>query len=141
MTEFLIDETLKNDCHMLGRIQNCYLMLMDNTELPWFILVPVTTETEYYRLSDIEQLEINNAINWISEFLVREYRPDKINVASIGNVVKQMHIHVVGRFETDYCWPGVVWGVEVNSPYYSEQVDEIRKRIKVQLQELFEEIA
>lgn len=138
MNSFKIDERLKNDCHILGRFKTCYLLLMNNAHVPWFILLPKTDQTEYYLLDDDMQLAINQEINWVSEYIVMQYAPDKINVASIGNMVKQMHIHIVGRFENDYCWPGVVWGVEANNPYDEPALLAIKNSLKRSLDGLFE---
>ncbi|MDE5035678.1 HIT family protein, partial [Francisella tularensis] len=78
--------------------------------VPWFIVVPLTDRTEWYQLDDSQQYNINKIIKKLSDFIVKEYNADKLNVATIGNVVRQMHIHVVGRFESDPVWPAPVGG-------------------------------
>ena len=138
MNNFEIDERLKNDCHLLGQIGNSHLLLMNNSLVPWFILVPETEQTEWYRLEDEVQASVTDAINWLSEYISARYQPDKINVASIGNMVKQMHIHIVGRFETDYCWPGVVWGAEGKKAYSAGQVQVIKSELIDNLEDLFQ---
>ena len=141
MINFEIDERLKNDCHLLGRIANCHLLLMNNSLVPWFILVPETEQTEWYRLEDEVQASVTDAINWLSEYINASYQPDKINVASIGNIVKQMHIHIVGRFKTDYCWPGVVWGAEGKEAYSAGQIQVIKSQLIDNLEDLFQPAA
>ena len=138
MNNFEIDERLKNDCHLLGRIANCHLLLMNNSLVPWFILVPETEQTEWYLLEDEVQASVTDAINWMSEYINTRYQPDKLNVAAIGNIVKQMHIHIVGRFETDYCWPGVVWGAEGKQAYSAGQVQVIKSELIDNLEDLFQ---
>jgi len=133
-----LDARLENDCHLLGRLSVSQLLLMNNAMVPWFILVPDTDEIEYYKLSDELQLALNAEINWLSEFIAAEYHPDKINVASIGNVVKQLHVHIVGRAENDYCWPGVVWGVKVDKPYDIAAVEHIKNQLVTRLDGLFQ---
>ena len=132
-----IDSRLLNDCHVLGKLEVSYLLLMNNANVPWFILVPETEQTEYYLLSDELQKSLNNEINWMSEFISAEYHPDKLNVATIGNVVKQMHVHIVGRAENDYCWPNVVWGVKADKSYPEEAVEAIKQRLLFRLDGLF----
>ena len=73
----------------------------------------------------------------MSRFLSADFKTDKINVATIGNVVKQMHIHIVGRFENDYCWPGVVWGAKEMTAYADNEVE----RIKILMGEKIEGLA
>ena len=140
MSEFEIDERLLNDCHVLGQLDVSYILLMNNTQVPWLILVPDTQQTEYYLLSDEMQLLVNREVNWISEFISAEYQPDKINVATIGNVVSQMHIHIIGRFKNDYCWPGVVWGVKADFPYSNDQVETVKQRLEDRLDGLFKAV-
>ena len=137
MTDFDIDERLQNDCHILGRLGDSHLLLMNNSLVPWFILLPNTQLTEWYQLDNELQAEVTHQVNWLSEYLQASYQPDKINVASIGNIVKQLHIHIVGRFENDYCWPGVVWGAEGKKPYSAGQVQVIKSGLVDSLQELF----
>jgi diadenosine tetraphosphate (Ap4A) HIT family hydrolase len=98
---------------------------MDNALVPWFILVPQTDVTEFHELSQETQLLLMEQINLISTYLKQEQSVDKVNVAAIGNIVRQMHIHVVGRTESDYCWPSVVWGAEGGRPYSEHELQEI----------------
>ena len=105
-----LDARLKNDTIQLGFLNGQALLLMNNSLLPWFILIPNTSETELYNLPESERRLLENNIDLLSEFVLNHFDVDKLNVASIGNVVSQMHVHIVGRNKTDFCWPGVVWG-------------------------------
>lgn len=129
MENFKLNDQLAKDCHELGFIDNSRILLMNNSLVPWLVIVPEVQETELYKLNELQQKKIVQQINILSEFIQTQYKTDKINVASIGNMVRQMHIHVVGRFETDYCWPGVVWGAKENEPYTLENIDEIKNRL------------
>ncbi len=120
MSDFVLDARLASDCHTLGRLDNTLLLLMDNALFPWMILVPMVEVTELHELEWESQLQLLSQIDLLSTYLKREYSVDKINVAAIGNIVRQLHIHVVGRSETDHCWPGVVWGAN-DRQAYSEQ--------------------
>jgi len=126
---FTLDAQLASDCFELGRLGRARLLLMDNAALPWFILVP---ETECVELTDLplpQQQELLADINRIASLITTEWAVDKLNIAAIGNVVRQLHIHIVGRSEGDYCWPGVVWGAASPGRYDSETLVEVRMKI------------
>jgi diadenosine tetraphosphate (Ap4A) HIT family hydrolase len=129
-SDFVLDARLENDCHILGKLGSTLLLLMDNALAPWFILVPQTDVTEFHELPYEVQLQLLEQINMISTYLKQELSVDKVNVAAIGNIVRQMHIHVVGRTETDYCWPNVVWGAEGREPYNKLELQKISASIK-----------
>lgn len=131
MTDFILDERLQNDCHLMGNLHNCMLLLMDNAYYPWFILVPKTTETELYKLGHALQMEILDSINGLSDFIQTQFGVDKLNVATIGNVVSQLHIHVLGRYHNDPCWPGVVWGRQEKRAYTAAQINEFKETLAV----------
>ena len=134
MTKFELDSRLQDDCYTLGTWGNCYLLLMNNQLVPWFILVPQTTEVEFHRLPQAQQNSLLAAMNELSEFIEQQFNITKINTAAIGNIVRQMHIHIIGRSESDPFWPGVVWGANQAKSYELDQVKKISnllvKRIK-----------
>lgn len=119
MPPFEIHAQLLADCHRLGRFPCCHVLLNKNALLPWFILVPETDVTDLF---DLPQQQRNRAINEagiISQFVKRHLGYPKINFAAIGNVVPQLHFHVVGRKPGDPCWPAPVWGNLPDGPGYS----------------------
>jgi len=134
---FTLDERLNNDCIQLGESDSSILLLMNNAHFHWFILVPKTGKTEFYELDEPQQQELLREINALSEFIRCEYQPCKLNIATIGNIVSQMHIHVIGRQTTDPCWPGVVWGSPHKIPYTDEAVNTIRTRVDARLAPYF----
>ncbi len=134
MSEFKLDQRLKNDCFILDESENFILLLLNNTLVPWFILVPKTDKTELYELDESLQQQIICLINQISIFIKQEYPVDKLNIATIGNIVEQLHIHVIGRFKNDPYWPGVVWGREPKEPYAQKSVNIIQKQLKAILE-------
>lgn len=136
-SDFVLDARLENDCHILGQLNSTLLLLMDNALVPWFILVPQVEVTEFHELQRETQLQLLENINMLSNYLKQELSVDKVNVAAIGNIVRQLHIHVVGRTETDYCWPNVVWGAEGRRPYTELELQEITTSIKKVLGEEF----
>jgi diadenosine tetraphosphate (Ap4A) HIT family hydrolase len=135
MSDFVLDARLKNDCHILGQLGSTMLLLMDNSLVPWFILVPQVDVTEFHELQQEDQFQLLEHINQVSTYLKQELSVDKVNVAAIGNIVRQLHIHVVGRNETDFCWPNVVWGTEGGQSYTENELQEISAAIKEQLGE------
>ncbi len=128
--DFELDSRLQNDCHILGRLDSTLLLLMDNALVPWFILVPEVEVTEFHELEHAFQLQLLDHINLISHHLKQDLAVDKVNVAAIGNMVRQLHIHVVGRSETDFCWPNVVWGADGRRPYTEAEVQVLRVSIQ-----------
>jgi len=137
MSGFALDSRLESDCHLLGQIDNSLLLLMDNSLVPWLILVPMVDVIEFHELDHDTQLQLLEQINLLSAYLKDEFALDKINVAAIGNIVRQMHIHVVGRSEQDYCWPNVVWGAEGRQAYTEDEVMAITASIHVKLGKMF----
>ena len=127
---FDIDPVLRKDCHILGRFRYAYLLLYRQRSIPWFILVPETSETEVVELPHEDQLELFHETSILGKFVKVTFKADKINLGAIGNVVRQMHVHVIGRYETDECWPGVVWGTPlVREDYSGEEVARIRQQL------------
>lgn len=137
MSKIQLDHRLKKDCYLLGCLDTSELLLMRNAFFPWFVLVPQTDEIEFYKLEPKFQAQIMGQINRVSEFIVAYYPVDKMNIGMIGNIVAQMHVHVVGRSRDDICWPGVVWGVKTFRPYQPEDVEAIVEKLVAFMQDSF----
>jgi len=109
--DFQLDSRLNSDCHILGELSSGELLLLhNNAAVVWFIVVPKTDKTELFELPSVEQQQLLTAINRLSAFLKEQQSCDKVNIATIGNIVSQLHIHIIGRNQSDPYWPGVVWG-------------------------------
>ena len=132
-----LDSRLQADCLSLGTLGGSRLLLMNNALVPWFILVPDTDYTELYELPPEQQSEVLAAVNALSALLKSRLDARKINVAAIGNVVAQLHVHVVGRRPDDFCWPGVVWGVQERRPYTDAEAADIAAAVEESLGETF----
>lgn len=130
MKKFQLDTQLQKDCIVLGELEQSLLLVMNNALVPWFIVVPKTDKTELYELEDDMQVKVLKEINAVSRFIKDEFCVDKLNVAAIGNVVQQLHIHVIGRQHDDYCWPGVVWGRPEKTSYNDQAIDHILAKLK-----------
>lgn len=127
---FQLDPRLQNDCYQLAESDNSYCLLLNNSYFPWLIIVPKTEQTELYLLPEKQQQQLQKEINLISEFVNTHFICDKLNVASIGNIVKQMHIHIIARTEADPCWPGVVWGTDVKQAYQIDAVSAMQTKLQ-----------
>jgi diadenosine tetraphosphate (Ap4A) HIT family hydrolase len=128
MSEFAIHPKLLADCHRLGRLEFCHVLLNKNAVLPWFILVPETVVTDLLDLPETQRMAALNEAAVIARLIKHALGSTKINFAAIGNVVPQLHLHVVGRKPGDPCWPAPVWGHLVESQEYSDhRVGEIRE--------------
>ena len=134
---FELDPRLRRDCHKIGRFKLCRLLLMNNSAVPWFILVPETDVAEICDLNLLAQAILFDEINSVSRFVQAFDGVEKLNVGAIGNVVPQLHIHVVGRHPGDFAWPGVVWGVDASGQYDAADVARIRERAARELGEEF----
>lgn len=127
---FQLDPRLKNDCYQLAESEHSLWLLLNNCYFPWFIVVPKTQCSELYQLTKAQQQQLQSESNLISEFVSSHFDCDKLNVASIGNIVKQMHIHIIARNESDPCWPGVVWGTPFQQEYQIAEVQAIQEKLK-----------
>ena len=127
---FRLDKRLANDCYQLAESEHSLWLLLNNRYFPWFIVVPKTQCTELYQLTNEQQQQLQSEINLISEFVSSRFDCDKLNVASIGNIVKQMHIHIIARNESDPCWPGVVWGTSFQQEHQIAEVQAIQEKLK-----------
>ncbi|NNM00682.1 MAG: HIT family protein, partial [Gammaproteobacteria bacterium] len=119
---FKLDPAFHANCFVLGRLQLSHLLLMNNAALPWFVLVPETSEVELCDLEEPVHTRLFDEVRAVSKFLRQQFPVDKLNIASIGNVTAQMHVHVIGRRRDDYCWPDTAWGLQPPASYSDDQV-------------------
>jgi diadenosine tetraphosphate (Ap4A) HIT family hydrolase len=126
MEPFQIHPQLQIDSHYLGKFPLCHILLHKNAVLPWFILVPESEAGDLLDLSeDARQVALQEAAA-VSEFIKKVLGYPKINFVAIGNVVPQLHLHVVGRRPGDPCWPAPVWGhLTVSREYSAAEVQEM----------------
>lgn len=137
MDAFSLDPQLANDCLVLAESDTSLLLLMNNALVPWFILVPKTHETEFHALNRVMQLSLLQEINLLADTVKRVFAVDKLNIAAIGNVVQQLHVHVIGRRHTDYCWPHVVWGRPERERYSEAGMAEVVQKLLPHLRDTF----
>lgn len=137
---FVMDSRLQQDSHVLGDFPLCRLLLSKDANYPWFILVPKRAGvSELFDLSQEDQLQFWKETTYLAEALKGEFAADKMNVATLGNVVSQMHMHVIVRHQHDAAWPAPVWGKVPAVEYAPGQVEAIGRRLRELLGNGYEE--
>jgi diadenosine tetraphosphate (Ap4A) HIT family hydrolase len=112
---------LADDTHPLAQFTLCELRLMDDANHPWLILVPrVENAIELTDLDAAQQAQLMQEIDRATRALQAAVKPHKLNVAALGNMVPQLHVHVIARFHDDIAWPRPVWGTASAQPYSPE---------------------
>ncbi|PPD44708.1 MAG: HIT family protein [Methylobacter sp.] len=120
---FQLHPRLREDCIPVGNFDLCQLLLMNDSQYPWFILVPqVDGLRELYELSKAQQQVFMEESSYLAEQLAVLYQADKMNIAAIGNLVPQLHIHHIVRYQTDRAWPAPVWGKFAAIPYGDAEI-------------------
>jgi diadenosine tetraphosphate (Ap4A) HIT family hydrolase len=121
MDGFSLHPRLAGDCVEVGALSLCRVLLMNDARYPWFILVPERPGlTEIHQLPAPERSLLIEESAALSSCLVSLYQPDKLNIAAIGNLVPQLHLHHVARYRSDQAWPNPVWGRLPPQPYETE---------------------
>lgn len=134
---FRLHERLEADTVGLGSTSLCEIRLMNDSTWPWVLLVPtIPGIREIYQLSADQQHQLVQESSALSEAMMDLFSGDKMNVAALGNMVPQLHIHHIVRFEGDPAWPGPVWGKQAPVPYSEQALEQIRKQLAPVLQEL-----
>ena len=127
---FELHPRLKEDCIAIGRFPLCRLLLMNDSTYPWFILVPERADIrEVHELPDADQIRLISESSILSRWLTESFKAEKINVAALGNMVPQLHWHVIVRHTTDPAWPGPVWGKGPPKPYTPEEIAGISEKV------------
>lgn len=127
---FTLDERLSNDSVLIVRIGLCELRMMNDRRWPWLILVPQRDGlSELFDLAPLDQAMLTFETNLVGAALKKVTGCDKVNIAAIGNIVRQLHVHVVARSAGDPNWPAPVWGYGVREPYSPEEIDAFANRI------------
>lgn len=115
---FSLDSRLALATLPVGDLALSSILLQNDARFPWLMLVPRREgASELTDLSDEDYQALCAEIRLAARVMTELVRPDKVNVAAIGNLVPQMHVHVVGRFRSDPAWPGTVWGFGARAPY------------------------
>lgn len=136
---FRLHSRLAADTFTLGRLKLCRVLLMNDSRYPWCLLVPARAGvTEIHQLSDGDQGQLIRESSLLASRMMDAFPADKMNVASLGNVVPQLHVHHVARRRGDAAWPGPVWGAGAAVPYDERRLAETCARIERALQGIIE---
>ena len=128
--DFSLHPRLQQDCLVLGRFELCQALLMNDSTYPWLILVPERPAIrEIFELTDADQMQLIRESSRLAAHLQRAFDADKLNVAAIGNLVPQLHLHHVVRFRNDPTWPAPVWGRFDPLPYAPAEIAALRARV------------
>ena len=134
MCDFILHQRLDEDCHIIGDLPLCRLLLMNDSNYPWLILVPRRNNLrEIYQLEEMDRQQLLAESCELSEVIMHQFKGHKLNVAALGNMVPQLHIHHIVRFEHDPAWPGPVWGKVKARPYTESETADIHGQLNAQL--------
>ena len=135
---FNLDSRLANDTLHMGDFTLCRLLLMNDRQYPWFILVPRRDAvSELFQLDSEDQRLLWQEATRLAEVLKDTFSADKMNVATLGNMVSQLHMHVIVRRKSDPAWPAPVWGRHPAVPYTAQEVAEIQQKLRLVLTDDF----
>lgn len=122
----------------LGRFALCRLLLMNDANYPWFILVPERENIrEIHELNDADRHALWDESAVLARALAAVFKPDKLNIAALGNQVPQLHVHHIVRYTHDAAWPQPVWGKVPPRPYYSAEIVKLKNTLLPKLGEVF----
>lgn len=122
---------LQKDCLILGCFKLSHLLLLNDSNYPWFILVPDRADiTEIIELSATDRNQLWLESHVLSTHIMRQFAGDKLNIGAIGNLVPQLHLHHIVRYRSDLAWPDPVWGKTAAKPYSDEALTNRIEQLK-----------
>ena len=125
MNAWQLHPQLANDTVPVIELALCEVRLMDDANHPWLVLVPrVADIVEIIDLDPAQRAQLATEIDHACRALKALFKPDKLNVAALGNMVPQLHVHVIARYRDDIAWPRPVWGNATARPYAPEELIE-----------------
>ena len=127
---FELHPQLAKDCVVVGDFPLCRILLNKDANYPWFILVPRRENIrEIFELCEADQQQLLWESSYFSKQIYPLFNADKLNVAALGNMVPQLHVHHIVRYQNDAAWPGPVWGHVAAIEYEKEKLDDICKGV------------
>ena len=132
----ILHPQLDQDSVIIGQFPLCLLLLLNDSNYPWFILVPqYEALTEIHQLNEQDQQQLMRESSQLASCIEQEFQADKINIAALGNMVPQLHIHHIVRYRTDPAWPAPVWGKVTALPYSAAAAHDLCIRMRSLLAE------
>jgi len=134
LSEFELDGRIARDSDLIATLDLCQLRIQNDSRWPWLVMVPQRADmTEIFELSEADQAHLSAEVNQVSAALKATTGATKINVGALGNIVRQLHVHVIARFEGDANWPGPIWGYGSAEPYDGEKMQALMNRLMEKL--------
>ena len=131
---FTLDPRLHKDTLPVGELPLSVVLLMNDRTYPWLILVPRRPDVrEIFELSDQDQEQLLRESTQLARILYEVCRPDKLNIAALGNMVPQLHLHHIARYRTDPAWPAPVWGKSPAIPYPADEAEAFIRQLTSRL--------
>ncbi|MGC6472862.1 MAG: HIT family protein [Parvibaculales bacterium] len=132
---FGLHPQLAADCHQVCRVGGILVLLLDDARYPWLVLVPAHEGVaEWMDLPKDAQADLHQLTMTCSAILQELFDLDKINIGALGNLVPQLHVHVVARYKNDPAWPGPVWGHSPATPYAPDELKQRMSKLQAALQ-------
>lgn len=129
-TQFELHAMLAKDTIELMDLPLSKVLLMNDSQFPWLILVPKVNDVkEIYQLNWDEQIQLLNESSLVSELMMQLFSADKMNLGALGNICPQLHIHHIARFKDDIAWPGPVWGAQPSIKYSDSELSGIKEKL------------
>ncbi|MGV1915498.1 HIT domain-containing protein [Rhizobium sp. 22-785-1] len=130
MGPFHLDERLARDSVLITTLGLCQLRLQNDCRWPWVVLVPQRNDvSELFDLTPLDQAVLTFETNLVASALKEVTGAVKINVGALGNIVRQLHVHIIARNEGDPCWPGPIWGQGTPVPYAERDKQDFIKKL------------
>jgi len=127
---FVLDSRLQRDTFLLGSNDQELLLLMNDRRYPWFIIVPTQDgASEWFDLPESAQNTLHRHCVQLGAAIHTQFHCEKVNIAALGNIVRQMHVHIVGRHTDDPAWPGPVWGHSAAIPYDKPALEQMKAQL------------
>jgi diadenosine tetraphosphate (Ap4A) HIT family hydrolase len=124
--QFILNSQLEKDTFFLGNLKLSKILLMNDCRYPWIIAVPqIENITDITELSAKDRFIFMEEVHNIADLMKKLYQPDRINIAMLGNIVSQLHCHIIARFEQDFAWSKPVWGLGDAVSYSIEQKEKV----------------
>jgi diadenosine tetraphosphate (Ap4A) HIT family hydrolase len=134
LSEFELDGRIARDSDLIATLDLCQLRIQNDSRWPWLVMVPQRADmTEIFELPEADQALLSAEVNHVAAVLKEITGATKINVGALGNIVRQLHVHVIARFEGDANWPGPIWGYGSAEPYDGEKMQALMNRLMEKL--------
>jgi len=131
---FELHSQLQADCIPVGDFPLCRLLLLNDRQYPWLVLVPRRAELrEVFELAEADRAQFHVESDLLAQVLSETFKADKMNVAALGNMVPQLHVHHIVRYRQDPAWPAPVWGKLPAVPYAENELADMLQRVRVAL--------